>query len=268
MGTDVTPSRAAAIAATAALCAVLSGCGGSDDSADPAASPSTSAGAAGDRSGPELAQAVADLMEDTPFRATASGEDSTGTVRAELVVAPNGAHELIEHSVDGSMESLSIGQDVWGRYSGDILPFELEDPDVWLHSDASTAEAILGASLDGRGESPFDPAADFSAVTLGEPEEVDGVPALVLENYPLDDDGTGTVWVAAEGEPWPLRTVGTSQFQGESVTQETRFSDFGEVEELTPPPADQTMEWEDAFAQWWSPEEQAELDDLLSGAEG
>ena len=77
---------------------------------------------------------------------------------------------------------------------------------------------------------------EFGAVTKAGTSTIDGKPAVTLKG----DDGT--IYVAAQGEPYPLRIEGTQQTEFGPATVVVNFSDFGTVTTVIEPPTGEIVD--------------------------
>ncbi|MGY1742325.1 MULTISPECIES: hypothetical protein [unclassified Blastococcus] len=203
-------------AASAAL--LLTACGGGDDDA------------AADRTGPEVAAAAADALEEAgSVHVEGSVSQDGGEVSIDLqlqgddaagTVAMNGVEvELI--AVDGA-QYVRTGADFWAS-SG--VPQEvaatLDGQWVALPADASSdfSDLTLAGIVDGLRD-PGSPIRD----EVGE-DEIDGQDVLVVEQ----EDGS-RLFVSADDPAYPLRLTNEGE-QGGSMD----LGDFGEEQDITAP---------------------------------
>lgn len=149
------------------------------------------------------------------------GVGSVGTVGAEaavqLVATPGAVYVTGDESL-----AASVGADVGTTLAGKWLLISPEDASSFaIFADGATfATAVLGA----------DDPEGLTAV-----REVDGQPAVGL----LFPETGGTLWVAAKGEPLPLRLEEKGASAGTGVIT---FSDYGTEVAVTPPAEDAVVD--------------------------
>lgn len=138
-----------------------------------------------------------------------------------------------------SVELTKIGTDVymkadagfWKQFAGaqgDVIATLLQGK--YLKASATDAEfrslAVffdLVAAIDLKGEA-----------TKGETKTINGITAIALTQK--DSTSAGTLWVATQGEPYPLRLEGP---KGEGAID---FTDYGKPVDIKTPPADQVID--------------------------
>jgi hypothetical protein len=211
-----------------ASAALLAGCTGTPE---PASSPSATATTNGVE---ELeADAIVDrareaVEEAESVKATGEAEAEDGTTLAfELVyVGDDAAGTADVYGVDA--ELIKIGSDVYinadpALYAA-FVPEEQQPllaaiAGKWVKIDASLVVVFVPVQL-----TAVDWLEPVGTVTKGEITTINGTQAIGLE----DSDGS-EMFIAIEGEPYPL------QYTGEGFQIE--FSDFGESVEIEAPPA-------------------------------
>lgn len=162
----------------------------------------------------------------------------------------------------GSMEILRQGDRVWIKPDAKWLDSQLPQ----LKGDAA-AELVKGkyfetstrdenglkiaqlCDLDGFKKQITENSGEAQGATIekGERTEVDDRPAIELSVQRSSDEGTmrrgtqdGTMYVATEGKPYPLKVEADDRAQGTEV--EMTFSEFDRPVEVKAPPADQTVD--------------------------
>lgn len=147
------------------------------------------------------------------------GEGAIGSMSqagAEFELVVNGDQVFVKGS-DEFYDQLGGGQ-ATEQLSGKWLQVPSTDDDFGSIAQFADMDRLLGEILD--------PSAD--RLTKGETEDVDGTPAIGITA------DRGTLFVATEGEPLPLKLTGAADRPGEMT-----FSDWNEPAELTTPdPAD------------------------------
>jgi hypothetical protein len=147
------------------------------------------------------------------------GEGATGSMSqagAEFELVVKGDEVFVKGS-DEFYEQIG-GRAAVTLLSGKWLQVPSTDDDFGSIAQFADMDRLLGEILD--------PSAD--RVTKGETEDVDGTPAIGITA------DRGTLFVATEGEPLPLKLTGPADRPGEMT-----FSDWNEPAELTTPdPAD------------------------------
>lgn len=224
----MTLARKRFVTVTAAVTLALTACGGDEETTPTAAAPTTGstteapaettapeettepgAGSVADMEADEIAAASLEALqaaEQVTVNATGTTDGQAFALDAQFAGEDGqGSFGMGELSVDfvisaGTMY-ISAGEDFWVQEAD--VPAEVagELADRWLELPAGSADGALAfLSLQGFSESLFE---DTGTVSKGETQEIDGREAIGL----IDSDG-GTLWVAAEGEPLPLRLEG------------------------------------------------------------
>jgi hypothetical protein len=230
------PRHLVVIAATA-LTVTVTGCSGGDESPAPlaqiAVEQSAPAENAIDQVEPAAALSTAiDTMESTgSYRVSGTtlagsaidisfkvGVGSTGTVSTGSPVTLVSSDGVVYVTGDPAVIGQQVGADVDGTIAGKWLIIAPDSATGFaIFADGGTfADAVLGT------QGP----AEMTGV-----KDVDGVPAVGL----LFPDTGGTLWVAASGEPLPLRFEEKGATAGTGVLT---FSNFGDEVDITPPAAD------------------------------
>jgi len=226
---------------TAGLAALLlAGCGGDDDAPAASGSAASSSSDAGngesEKTGPEVSEDAIDALEaagsvhvegdvttegeQTTFDIQLQGDDAAGTLTlgdqsVELLRVDGTAYMKGDAAL---WTSFGVPAEAVGQLDG-----------VWVLMPADAASGLETFTFDGF----VDEIRGGSGGTGGNAEEevatdeLDGQDVVVV----TDDDGS-KLYVAATGEPYPLKVVNTGAEAGEVV-----FSGFGETEEITAPPA-------------------------------
>ena len=224
---------------TAGLAALLlAGCGGGDDDASPAAE--SAAGESGnglsEKTGPEVSEDAIDALEaagsvhvegdvtadgeQTAFDIQLQGDDAAGTITLDGQTV-----ELLR--VDGTAYMKGDAA-LWSSFGvPDVAVGQLAG--TWVQMPQGADSGLETFTFDGfvdeiRGGSD---GAGGDAQEEVETGELDGQDVVVVT-----EDGGSKLYVAATGEPYPLKVVNTGAEAGEVV-----FSGFGETETITAPPA-------------------------------
>jgi len=230
---------------TAGLAALLlAGCGGDDDS-------STSAGSSGsetssetsdagngesEKTGAEVSEDAIDALEaagsvhvagtvtaegeETTFDIQLQGDDAAGTITlggqtVELIRTAGTAYMKGDAAL---WTSFGVPAEAVAQLDGTWV---LMPPGTDSGLDTFTFDGFLDEIRDGSGGDGGNAQEEVAT------EELDGQEVVVV----TDDDGS-KLYVAATGEPYPLKVVDTGDEPGE-VT----FSNFGKTESITAPPA-------------------------------
>ena len=213
---------------------LLAGCGGDDS--DEAAGSSSSAGAssaessASEQTGPEVAAAAADALEEAGAVRVAGtmgsgteaqtidlflqGEDVTGSITV--------SGQIVQLLTVGGMSYLQAGADFWTS-AGVPADAVGQVADMWVVVPAEEAESfgeITLASLVEELRSPSDGAFDDEVGS----DTIDGTDVQVLTQ------AASTIYVAAEDPMYPLRVEDTGADAGT-----LDLSEFGETRTLTAP---------------------------------
>lgn len=248
-------SRTRAFAAATAISLVfVAGCGASGgDNADKTTTTARNGTTttAGQQSGED--NGVADLTADEILKKAQDALHNAGSVKVtgnvksdgqafgiDMSIGQGGANGTI--TVGGNKVELVVTKDTVylkgdeefyksiARGKGDSAAAAKLLAGKWLSVDAGSEQAkdfAQFADFDGFVDSFLDPS---GKVTKGETGDIDGTPAIALE----DDSGDepGQLWVATKGEPYPLQV----NKKGDS-SQKISLTEHGETVDLTPPPA-------------------------------
>jgi len=224
---------------TAGLAALLlAGCGGGDDDSSSAgASASSDAGnGASEKTGPEVTEDAIDALEaagsvhvegdvttdgeTTSMDIQLQGDDAAGTIglggqTVELIRVGGTAYMKGDAAL---WTSFGVPAEAVGQLAGTWV---LMPPGADSGLDTFTFDGFVEEIRGGAGGTGGN--AEEEVAT----DELDGQDVVVV----TDDDGS-KLYVAATGEPYPLKVVNTGAEAGEVV-----FSGFGETETITAPPS-------------------------------
>jgi hypothetical protein len=223
----------------AVVAALVAGCSSKKDGA--AATPTTAPADNGIAalSATEIAAKAATALQNAPsvhIKGSITSEGETTTIDIKM-----SKHDGVGTiSISGStIEITKVSGDVylkadanfWKNFAGDkgdLVATLLQGK----YLKASTSDENLGALA-----SFFDTSELLKAtgtLSKGETKVVNGLNAIaVIDN---DATGGGTLWVATQGEPYPLRMEATS---GGGALD---FTDYGTAVEVKTPPADQVID--------------------------
>jgi hypothetical protein len=236
------------LVAVPAVVLLAAGCGEGTTagSGSPASSPSASASASGN--------GVAALPADEILKKATAALQSAGSVH--IKGQGGSASERVEidlrYSDGDSTGSLGVnGKTIELRKLGQTVYLK-GDRDFWMSTGGEAAAQLLtgkwlktpltdrrfsGLSeltdLDQAAEGILEP---DGTVTKGEEKTINGVPCVGLVSSGKDG---GTLWVAAQGEPYPVR-IEPSASSGEQGALD--FSGYGEKVTVEAPPADQVVD--------------------------
>ena len=223
---------------TAGLAALLlAGCGGGDD-ASPAAGSSAgdSGNGASEKTGPEVSEDAIDALEaagsvhvegdvttdgeQTAFDIQLQDDDAAGTITlggqtVELIRVDGTAYMKGDAAL---WSSFGVPAEAVGQLAGTWV---LMPPGADSGLETFTFDGFVDEIRGGSGGT------GGNAQEEVETDELDGQDVVVV----TDDNGS-KLYVAATGEPYPLKVVNTGAESGEVV-----FSGFGETETITAPPA-------------------------------
>ena len=221
--------------------ALVAGCDKSGP--DPAASASPSAapsdnGVALLPAGEILSKALAAASSAESFHVKGDLKIDSDTLALDLVVSGRNGKGSI--TAQGHVvELIKVGDDVyfkagegfWNLVAGDnpqpAIAALLKDRWVKVPADEGFAEMVNLFN-------PDDLLASSGAPTKGETTTINGLSAIGLTGS--TDDGAGTVYVATQGEPYPLRLEGGP---GEGAID---FTDWNAPVEITAPPAGEVLD--------------------------
>jgi len=248
----VRPSRVLLAVSAAAL--VAAACGG--DSTEPAAAPSSSA-AASSSSAPAggdlaslppkeiLAKATAAIDAADTVRLKGGGSSEGDNFEIDMrygsagqaygTVSSSGqtielrrVGQVIYLKADTAFWTATAGAEAAKLLGGKFLKAPLTDPRVAELASFTDKEAFVGEVLEPDGE-----------LTMGDTKEVRGVPAVGLVSKGGTAGDNGTLYVATEGEPYPLQLAPEA---GSGETGYLDFLEYGEPVTVQAPPAADTVD--------------------------
>ena len=245
-------SRSRAIAAAAAISLVfVTGCGASGDDDETKSTTTTEA------EKPSGDNGVADLSAEEILDEASAALRDAGSVHMAGAIDDDGREIGIDMGLsrDGAAGTLRLGGDevklvvtadkvymqgdesfyrsIGGSAAAKLLG------DRWLSVDADSPQGEDFAGF-GDFDSFVDSFLDPGEVTKGDTGEIDGTPAIALEDTETEEDEAGELWVATEGEPYPLQVN-----EKGSDTQKVTLSKHGDEVDVTPPPADDVIDLDD-----------------------
>jgi len=246
------------LAATALSLALVAGCGTSgDDDNDAGATTTTEGSGSSTTEASKGDNGVADLSADEILEKSRDALRSAGSVHVEGEVTEDDEGLGINLSISekGSTGTLEI--------SGNSVQLVVTSETVYMKGDEdfysslgtggpAAAKLLAGKWLSVDADSPqgqnFAQIGEFDAfvddfldpgeVSKGETGSVGSTAAIALEDN--DEDEPAQLWVATEGEPYPLQ-INPKSSDSEKIT----LSDFGEDVDVTPPPSDEVVSLED-----------------------
>jgi hypothetical protein len=255
-------SRSRAIAAAAAISLFfVAGCGASgDDETQSTTTTTTAVGGStttttaekpsGDNGVADLSaeeildEATTALRDAGSVQVTGSINDDGSKLDLDLGLSRTGAAGTLE--IDGNKVELVVtddtvymqGDEDFYRSIGGASAAKLLG-DRWLSVGVDSAEGKKFSAFgdfDGFVDSVLDP----GEVAKGETGDVEGTPAIALDDADSDAEEPGQLWVATEGEPYPLQVNKKG-----SDTEKITFTRHGEAVDVTPPPADDILDLDD-----------------------
>ncbi|MFC3737355.1 hypothetical protein [Paractinoplanes deccanensis] len=209
----------------------LSGCGGNGDSDakdSPAAASSTSTGNGVEAlTGQEiLDKARAALKDAKSYHVAGSMVEEGDKTTIDLKIA---GEDVVGHvtTKDGKIELLAVGQQrffrpdpaFWTAQGAEGKTVAKAIGDRWVKvdpSDTSSADMFSITNIE-------DALKNEGTVAKGETKQVDGKKAIALTDSADGKDG-GVLYVATEGEPYPLRLDGPTAADGSLA-----FTEYGET---------------------------------------
>jgi hypothetical protein len=211
--------RAAPLFAAAVF---LGGCGGGGSGGNGVA----------EKSADEIVTAAltAAKAAETVHVAGQAGGDDALEIDVRLVSGEGGEGRLVANGL--SFEIVRIGdrayfrgdEAFWRNFGGGEVVELLENR--WVEAPADTGDLASFTPLTDI-EQLFDGIlGDHGELSKGDETEIDGIPAIALE----DTTEGGTLYVATEGEPYPLKIEGPEDSPGS-----IRFDAWNEEHELTKP---------------------------------
>ena len=241
--------------AVSAAALVAAACG--DDSTEPAAAPSQagssssspSAAAGGELAAlpPEqiLAKAKTAIESADSVRLKGGGSSGSDTFEVDMRY---GADDKAYGTVSSSGQTIElrrIGQTVYLKadaafwqatgggeaaklLGGKFLKAPLTDARVKQLADFTDKDAFVGQVLDPDG-----------ALTKGDIKQIDGKSAIGLVNKTTATNEGGTLYVATEGEPYPLQLVPDA---GSKDNGSLSFTEYGQTVEVKVPSAAETVD--------------------------
>jgi hypothetical protein len=245
------------VAATALSLALVAGCGTSGDDDNDAGATTTEGSGSSTTEASKGDNGVADLSADEILKKSREALRSAGSVHVEGEVTEDeeGLGINLSISEKGSTGTLKV--------SGNTVDLVVTSETVYMKGDESfysslgtggptAAKLLAGKWLSVDADSPqgksFAQIGDFDAfvddfldpgeVAKGEAGTVGGSAAIALEDN--DKDDPAQLWVATEGEPYPLQ-INPKSSDSEKIT----LSAFGEDVDVTPPPSDEVVSLED-----------------------
>ena len=240
--------------AVSAAALVATACG--DDSTAPAAAPSRagassspSASAGGELAAlpPEqiLARAKTAIRSADSVRLTGGGSSGSDTFEVDMRYGAGGKAYGTVGSSGQTIELRRVGQTVYLKadaafwqatggaqaaklLGGKFLKAPLTDARVKQLADFTDKDTFVGEVLDPDGD-----------LTKGEVKQIDGKSAIGVVNKTTATNEGGTLYVATEGEPYPLQLVPDA---GSKDDGELTFSEYGEPVEVEIPSAAETVD--------------------------
>lgn len=198
---------------------------------------------------------IAELEPATALKKTIAAMEATGSYRVSGTTTSGKAIDITFDVGVGSVGTIN---------TGNPMQILAADGSVFVSGDADSMSALVGADADetiaGKwihitpdSESGFDIFADgatFAQAVLGAgaPSEMTGVAEVDgrLAVGLLFPETGATLWVAAIGEPLPLRFEEKGASAGKGILT---FTDFGEPVEIQPPAEDELLDVEDLPAE-------------------
>lgn len=237
-GTKEHDVRRTAVAAGLAVLLLTTGCGASsgERTTGSASASSSSNGVAAKSADEILAAATAAAKQQSSVHVVGAQTSGTDTTKLDLtLVRDKGATGTI--SMGGNeIQLITVGGSVYMK----------ADKKFWTQFGSAAAAAVIGdrwvkASATNSSFADLASLGDFtsslgsflkptSTLTKGEEKTVDGTPAIGLV------DGSGTLWVATDGEPLPIK------IQPKAGTDGMTFSDWGADVTITPPAEKDTLD--------------------------
>ena len=218
-----------ALAALAAS-ALLGACGGSASTASPATSSSAASGI-DQKTGPEISAAA---QKAALAAKSVHVKGKAGTTEIELSIDDSGAVGTVGIP-GGKVDLVRVGPKYWIK----------AEAAFWVKSGvpAATATKLNGKFVDVSAQSAqfegfasvqkfFGTTSQGTKATKGETSTVNGVKVIALK----DTDGS-TLFVALEGDPFPIRITNTGANGGQ-----LDFSDWNVPVKVTAPTADQIID--------------------------
>jgi hypothetical protein len=241
------PTMTAGAAACLASALVLTGCGGSSGSSPGAAS--SGAGAAASKAPSQvqglpadqvLAKAKQALSSAKTVHFTAKGKSSDGDISFDMRLAtgPNAtgtigaAGQEIKVVRIGKVAYLSGNEQLLAGLSGGKaaagtwVKMPADTPGLSSLLEISDLSSGMGTVLKAKG-----------TLSLGTPKVVDGKQTVALVDS--DPTGGGTLYVSAEGTPYPLLIEPAS---GSKDNASAKFTEYDVPVTVTPPPAADVVE--------------------------
>lgn len=241
--------------AVSAAALVATACG--DDSTAPAAAPSgagassssPSASAGSDLAAlpPEqiLAKAKTALESADSVRLKGGGSSGSDTFEVDMRYGTGAKAYGTVSSSGQTIELRRVGQTVYLKadaafwqatggaqaaklFGGKFLKAPLTDPRVKQLADFTDKATFVGEVLDPGGD-----------LTKGEVKQIDGRSAIGLVDKTTATNEGGTLYVATEGEPYPLQLVPDAASKDDG---ELSFTEYGEPVEVKVPPAAETVD--------------------------
>ena len=222
------------LAVTAAL---VAGCSGKPATSTPPA-PTTPAEAFAGKSANEIATSAIAALKAAPsvhMKGTATDNGQKMTIDLKYNRAKDGEGTI---SADGqTIQLLKIGEDLYLKADAAVMATIVGGDNVaklvkdkWLKASSSDLGSVMGLVFDFADKVLNDPPTGLSRGATG---VINGVKALALTGEVAD--GFDKVWVATEGEPYPLRLDA-------GADGAVDFTEYGATLNLTAPPASEVVD--------------------------
>ena len=218
--------------------ALITGCGGKPATSTPPA-PTTAAEAFAGKSANEIATSAIAALKAAPsvrMKGTVNNNGQKMTIDLKYNRAKDGEGTI---SADGqTMQLMKIGEDHYLKADDELVATIVgDDKNVatlvkgkWLKGTSSDLGMVVGLLFGLADQVLNDPPTGLSRGATG---VINGVKALALTGEVAD--GFDKVWVATEGEPYPLRLDA-------GADGAVDFTEYGATLNLTAPPASEVVD--------------------------